>query len=400
MSGAPTTRASETTSKAGGRDAFAPLGAVLNRVVVGEPLPLDIYDKEQVLLLASGNVVESARQLQLLVERGGLVLLKEVTDPYQVVLHASRVRLPEVWSTTRQRVTQLLGSVAEPQLENRMQAALPLVQTLIERDPDLAIFQVIRQGAAGQGAYGSWQAMQSSALAMMLANRLGWMGGMIDLAAKCALTMNLSILESMSPVFLQSEQKNHPTRSREILQNAGITDPDWLEAVERHHERPDGSGYPRGVTEVNEASQLVQCVEVFVEGLGRAAGHSAVTATGLLRKMYLEAPKSTFVAALIKELGVYPPGSIVRLNNGEIGMVVQRGATTTAPWVAVLDADWSVPREPQIRNTASANYAVIGVLPPRDGRGRQAATAEESWDRAIAALPQTAAEAPAAADQD
>jgi len=106
------------------------------------------------------------------------------------------------------------------------------------------------------------------------------------------------------------------------------------------------------------------------------------------------------VAALIKELGVYPPGSIVRLNNGEIGMVVQRGATTTAPWVAVLDADWSVPREPQIRNTASANYAVIGVLPPRDGRGRQAATAEESWDRAIAALPQTAAEAPAAADQD
>jgi hypothetical protein len=271
-----------------------------------------------------------------------------------------------------------------------MQAALPLVQTLIERDPDLAIFQIIRQSKAERGAYGSLQAMQTSALAMMLANRLGWMGGMIDLAAKCALTMNLSILESMSPVFLQSDQRNHPTRSREILQNAGITDPDWLEAVEQHHERPDGSGYPRGITEVNEASQLVQCVEVFVEGLGRAAGHSAVTATGLLRQMYLEAPKSTFVAALIKELGIYPPGSIVRLDNGEIGMVVQRGVTTTAPLVAVLDPDWSVPPEPRIRDTASANYAVIGVLPPRDGRGREAATAEEAWDRAIAALPQAA----------
>ncbi|NBP08093.1 MAG: hypothetical protein EBU76_06400, partial [Gammaproteobacteria bacterium] len=233
---------------------------MLNRVVVGEPLPLDIYDKEQVLLLANGNVVESARQLQLLVERGGLVLLKEVTDPFQVVLHAPRAQLPEVWSSIRQRVTQLLSSVDEPQLENRMQAALPLVQTLIERDPDLAIFQIIRQSKAERGAYGSLQAMQTSALAMMLANRLGWMGGMIDLAAKCALTMNLSILESMSPVFLQSDQRNHPTRSREILQNAGITDPDWLEAVEQHHERPDGSGYPRGITEVNEASQLVQCV--------------------------------------------------------------------------------------------------------------------------------------------
>ena len=389
MSGVSTTRSSDTP-RTGGREAFASLGAVLNRVVVGEPLPLDIYDKEQVLLLANGNVVESARQLQLLVERGGLVLLKEVTDPFQVVLHAPRAQLPEVWSSIRQRVTQLLSSVDEPQLENRMQAALPLVQTLIERDPDLAIFQIIRQSKAERGAYGSLQAMQTSALAMMLANKLGWMGGMIDLAAKCALTMNLSILESMSPVFLQSDQRNHPTRSREILQNAGITDPDWLEAVEQHHERPDGSGYPRGITEVNEASQLVQCVEVFVEGLGRAAGHSAVTATGLLRQMYLEAPKSTFVAALIKELGIYPPGSIVRLDNGEIGMVVQRGVTTTAPLVAVLDPDWSVPPEPRIRDTASANYAVIGVLPPRDGRGREAATAEEAWDRAIAALPQAA----------
>jgi HD-GYP domain-containing protein (c-di-GMP phosphodiesterase class II) len=389
MSGVSTTRSSDTP-RTGGREAFASLGAVLNRVVVGEPLPLDIYDKEQVLLLANGNVVESARQLQLLVERGGLMLLKEVTDPFQVVLHAPRAQLPEVWSSVRQRVTQLLSSVDEPQLENRMQAALPLVQTLIERDPDLAIFQIIRQSKAERGAYGSLQAMQTSALAMMLANRLGWMGGMIDLAAKCALTMNLSILESMSPVFLQSDQRNHPTRSREILQNAGITDPDWLEAVEQHHERPDGSGYPRGITEVNEASQLVQCVEVFVEGLGRAAGHSAVTATGLLRQMYLEAPKSTFVAGLIKELGIYPPGSIVRLDNGEIGMVVQRGVTTTAPLVAVLDPDWSVPPEPRIRDTASANYAVIGVLPPRDGRGREAATAEEAWDRAIAALPQAA----------
>jgi len=255
-------------------------------------------------------------------------------------------------------------------------------------------------GAAERGGYGARQAMQTSALSMMLANRLGWMGGMIDLAAKCALTMNLSILASMSPAFVQGDQKNHPTRSRDILQDAGITDPDWLEAVEQHHERPDGSGYPQGLTTVNEVSQLVQCVETFVEGLGRAAGNYAVTATGLLRQMYLEAPKSIFVAALIKELGVYPPGSVVRLSNGEFGMVIQRGATTTAPLVAVLDADWGIPREPAIRDTSSESYAVIGVLPPRDGRRGQTMTAAEAWDRAIAALPQIATAADAASDED
>ncbi len=168
-------------------------------------------------MLATGNVVESARQLQRLVEHGGLVLLKEVTEPFRVVLHAPRGQLPAVWSPTRQHVTQLLASAAEPQFEKRMQAALPLVQTLVERGPDLAIFQIIRQGTAERVVYGSLQAIQISALAMMLANRLGWMGGVIDLAAKCALTMNLSILESMSPVFLQSEQKkSSDAQSRDL----------------------------------------------------------------------------------------------------------------------------------------------------------------------------------------
>jgi len=79
--------------------------------------------------------------------------------------------------------------------------------------------------------------------------------------------------------------------------------------------------------------------------------------------------------------------------------VIQRGATTTAPLVAVLDADWGIPREPQIRDTSSASYAVIGVLPPRDGRGRQGASATEIWDRAIAVMPQATAAA-SAADED
>lgn len=381
------TKTSASAAKLGRQEAFAPLGAALNRVVVGEPLPLDIFDKEQVLLLASGNVVESARQLQLLVERGGLVLLREVSDPFQMALHAPRSGLPEVWGKTRTLVTEVLASAAEPELETRLQAALPLVQTLVERDPDLAIFQVIRQGAAERGAYGARQAMQTGALAMMIGNRLGWNGGMIDVATKCALTMNLSILQSMSPEFVQSDQKNHPIRSREILANAGISDTDWLDAVEHHHERQDGSGYPRGLNDVNEASLLVQCVETFVEGLGRAAGHSAVTPTGLLRQMYLDAPKSVFVAALIKELGVYPPGSLVRLRSGEIGMVVKRGQTTTAPLVALLEPDFTMPREPIFRETTATEYGVIGVLPPRDGRGGDGSTAAEAWDRALSAMP-------------
>ena len=350
---------------------FAPLGAALNRLIVGEPIPFDIYDKQQVLLLASGNVIESARQLRVLIERGGLVLLEEVTDPRQAALHAPRSHLPEVWNKTRDLVTTVLTSTDEPQFEDRLQSALPVMQTLVERDPDLAIFQVISRSAAERASEGVRQATATAAIAIMLGNRLGWTGEMVDLAAKCALTMNLSILElmgrstgalSLSDPAVQRELKDHPLRSRKILENAGINDTDWLRAVEEHHERPDGSGYPRGIRDVNETSLLVQCVDTFVDGLASPKGGVSMTATGLLRQMYLADPKAVFVTTLIKELGVYPPGSIVRLDNDEIGMVMQRGLTGTTPVVAVLAEDLSLPAAPVLRDTADETYRVIGVV--------------------------------------
>jgi hypothetical protein len=41
-------------------------------------------------------------------------------------------------------------------------------------------------------------------------------------------------------------------------------------------------------------------------------------------------------AALIKAVGVYSPGTLVRMANNETGVVVRRGANTSTPRVAVL----------------------------------------------------------------
>lgn len=369
---------------------FAPLGAALNRVVVGEPLPLDIYDKQQVLLLAHGNTVESARQLQLLVDRGGLVLFEEISDPLQAALHAPRARLPEIWSKTVDRVVDVLASTAQPAFESRLQDVLPVMQTLVDRDPDLAIFQLIWRGGGERTALGARNAMFAASLAMLLGTRLGWSGERVEVAAKCALTMNLSILQLLGElnapeaVVGPAERRAidaHPLRSREILEDAGIRDADWLRAVEQHHERPDGSGYPRGLVEVCGTGQLVQCVDGFVEGLGRATRRGDTTATGVLRQMYLNEPKSTLVAALIKELGVYPPGTAVRLKNGEIGIVVQRGPTTTTPVVALHDGSTSAAQAPVVRHTTESGCSVVSVLPSRALPLRGRAVAESVWSR-------------------
>ena len=41
--------------------------------------------------------------------------------------------------------------------------------------------------------------------------------------------------------------ENHPTASARLAEGVGVEDPDVLRAIEYHHERIDGSGYPLGL---------------------------------------------------------------------------------------------------------------------------------------------------------
>ena len=63
--------------------------------------------------------------------------------------------------------------------------------------------------------------------------------------------------------------------------------------------------------------------------------------------------------ALIKAMGLYPPGSFVELSSGELGVVVSRGKRANLPLVASLvTATGSPLGEPILRDTAVSRFAV------------------------------------------
>ena len=83
-----------------------------------------------------------------------------------------------------------------------------------------------------------------------MAQRLQWSEDESNRAFKAALTMNLSMFELQGILAthagpLSDEQRrlirSHPTRSVQLLSEAGVTDKDWLRAVEQHHEAVDRS---------------------------------------------------------------------------------------------------------------------------------------------------------------
>jgi ribosomal protein S16 len=72
-------------------------------------------------------------------------------------------------------------------------------------------------------------------------------------------------------------------------------------------------------------------------------------------------------AALIKAVGIYQPGSFVRLATDEVAVVVKRGLNTTTPRVAVLINRNGMPTgEPIVRDSSLPEYRVVASVAHRD----------------------------------
>lgn len=99
------------------------------------------------------------------------------------------------------------------------------------------------------------------------------------------------------------------------------------EVAYSHHERINGKGYPRGLKgeEINLFSRLLSIVDVYETVTNYPGAKVQITPASALKSIYSMCNSffdQALVESFIKCLGVYPVGSVVRLNNGEIGIVI------------------------------------------------------------------------------
>lgn len=379
-------RAPSNRSRCGGLPAnrktnampFAPLHAVRQRIELGRPLPFNVLNRDGTLLLAKGKIVDSDEQLQALVERGMLVDVVELFRATPAILKAPREMLPALWADSLQQMNSALRQADQPGFRAALDEASEPVLALVERDPDLAIFQVMRQDGNAHVQYGLSHSAHAAIVCRLVAHRLGWSTDDATRAFKAALTMNLGMLELQGrlasqhtpPSEAQRRQiESHPTRSREMLELAGVTDPLWLQAVEQHHEQTDGRGYPGLTRSPCELALMLQGADRYTTKLSSRVTREALPADRAGRELYMDDPSSPIHAAVVKEFGVYPPGCFVQLASGETGIVVARGPTVMAPVVAVLADERGTPLGASVRrDTTERGRAVAQVLPARSMR--------------------------------
>lgn len=119
----------------------------------------------------------------------------------------------------------------------------------------------------------------------------------------------------------------HPSIGHSLLVDDHEMDMESLHVVLHHHERLDGGGYPQGMTgdQIPLLTRITSIVDVYDAITSDRCYHDGIAPALALENLFKWSAGNFDVSLLekfIKCLGIYPIGSVVRLNTKDVGVVV------------------------------------------------------------------------------
>ncbi|MCW8885529.1 MAG: HD domain-containing protein, partial [Motiliproteus sp.] len=193
-----------------------------------------------------------------------------------------------------------------------------------------------------------------------------------------ALTQDLGMLELQDQALdrqntpLTTQQlkavNRHPHTGIGMLKRANVAESLWLNTLEQHHEQPDGKGYPHGLRgkDICQSASILHVADAYVAMVRPRGDRPAVLPKEAIKEIFLKrGSKFDTVAArhLATVLGMYPPGTWVKLYNGEMGVVSGMGSSHPFPDVSVvLSSEGEHLPQAVLRKTNSDQYTVIEMV--------------------------------------
>jgi len=401
-----------------------------NSIRLGSPLPFSIRNENGDLLAPKGHAIERRAYLEsLLAQHGRLYVdlaeseshhraymgqlhsmvrqekeLGQIADTALAPVNLAGLRdreLPNTanWLDLQDQAHLILRDSRSVDFLARLEKLKTELYRQIKLNPDSTLFALIHLATTEVKRYSATHAMLVSAVCTLAAQDvLKWAAPQIDTLLNVALTMNIGMTELHDHLASQlvapnAEQmhaiENHATRSRDILLSLGVDDQDWLQAVLHHRATAPG---PLGVRPLaDRLARLIQRADMFAARLSPRASRRPESPAAAMQACYFDENRKTDEAgaALIKAVGIYSPGTFVKLANNEVAIVVRRGLNTTMPKVAVLiNRQGMLTGEPILRETSQSDFRIVGSVPHREVK------VNHNFDRLLLLTKQTASDRP------
>lgn len=353
-------------------------------------MPFGLRDGAGALVLPAGQAVDYPTQLDELLRQPLFALETELAAwmaRLQVAGDEVPTALARQWA---ELADQLETTLLSPARGSDWRAGLFTVhgraRALSQQMADASLYHLVYEAGHALRKYSCHHALLSLVVAEQAAHTLGWPQAWVDSLGRAALTMNMAMLKLQNDLAV-SRQAPTPEQRAEIeahaaagaarLEALGLGDPLCVAVVRQHHDTP-GSNLPLGQEPPErQLALLLRRVDIFTAKISRRATRTPMSPVRAASEACLGADgrPDDIGGALLKVVGLYPPGSFVALANGELAIVVGRGARANLPRVAALVSPRGSPLgDPLPRDTQDERYSVkhavssaqVRVRPPHE----------------------------------
>lgn len=176
----------------------------------------------------------------------------------------------------------------------------------------------------------------------------------------------------MGPGELKTFLRTHPQYGVEIMEKIPNFPYEAIEVIHQHHERLNGSGQPSGKkdAQISTFAKIVMVVDLYDELCHHPDPARSLTPSEALSYLYVKCRQTLWqdaIVSLVKQLGVYPPGSLVQLSNQKTGLVTSVNlGNRLRPIILVYDKHAST-EEPIVLNLAEEDDSLTIVEAVRPG---------------------------------
>ena len=231
-----------------------------------------------------------------------------------------------------------------------------VAETLLSEND--TIMHLMQPSQGSEDAY--YHTLNVSVLSMMIATNLDLSDELIMQCGVAGLFHDLGKLD-IPPAILRKADKLskaeqnyldlHPEYGRKIANKIGMP-AHVTEVIANHHEYLDGSGYPNklkgdAITLLTRIVSIANTYDNYCNHIDPGQSMTPHEALSLMYTRYREKLDASILAILIKKLGVYPPGTLVRLSSEPIGLVINVNiGQPLRPCVLIYDEE--IPKEDAI----------------------------------------------------
>ncbi len=255
----------------------------------------------------------------------------------------------EVHSLASQAVSTLFEEIrlgAEIDGGKVKQAVNGCVDSIL-RNPDASVWLTrIQAKHAGTAQH----SLNVSALAIVMAKSMNMTQREMEDVGVCGMlhdvgktSISTEILDKTGPLTPaeMEEMRKHPKYGRDILVSTKSVMSGAADVAHSHHERPDGTGYPRRLTDdsIPLFAKIVSIAEAYDTMTTTQPYREARSPSDALQDLYSLRGKQfdeDLVIRFIDAIGIFPPGSVVEMINGEIGIVLSNTSDKLRPRVILI----------------------------------------------------------------